>query len=360
MYNSTGSNTSTGINNVYNVISPITVKNIKIICFLGIMPILVVSGIILNSFCLVLFCKVKQTSSTVVMLFGLTASDILFLLNGAVNSLIQSSTLYGWPFKQYQRMMVVLYFSTYINTVPGKIANCLTFFIALERLFCVTMPLKIRQYSTKGSAIVIVLISYILTMLLCLPNLFLYEADTIVSNRTGTVKTFTILKTTDYGKNEQLSNIMYILQEVTLYYLPVIGVSFASLATAVIVIIQGKRRVVLSTSSTTTKQEKQVTRMLLTVTSLFVLCKLPGTILRMVVFIDPVMTPMRYKNNTYEVGMAITYVITMCNSVFNFIIYFKTSTTYRQIIQKMFHRKSTGPYSCSFTRSSVYTISTSA
>lgn len=324
----------------YDVIPKETMKLMKTICYLGVTPALVVCGLVLNSLCFVLFYKVQPKTSTVVMLSGLTLADFLFLLNGAVNSMMQATALYGRPFNREQRMVAVLFFSTYINTVPGKIGNCLTFCISVERLLCVLKPLKIRQYSTKKSAIIVVLSSYIFTMIACLPNLFLYEMTTIESNKTGQVVTKNILKATEYGKNERLTNAAYVSQESILYYIPVIGVMFASLATAVLIIVQGKRRAILSKGSTKLQklnQEIQVTRMLLVVTSIFVLCKLPGTILRMIVFIHPDQTPFKYLNNTYEAAMAVIYVIMQCNSVVNFIIYYKTSTVYRKVIQKVFN-----------------------
>ncbi|CAC5356079.1 unnamed protein product [Mytilus coruscus] len=326
----------------YLILPVETVRLVRNICYLGITPCLVIIGLILNLFCFMLFCKIGNRSSTVIMLFAITVTDVFTLVNGGLNSVFYASQTYEVPLTKDQKRLTAPIYSTYLNSLPGRIGNFIIFLISLERLFCVLQPLKIRMYSTKRNSYIAVCLAFILPAVSGIPNLFLYDTEKVYSNITGQLTT--VLKATSYGKDKKLTNTVYIAQEILWRYLPVIGVTVSSSITAMLVLLNAKRRFKMATASIksrpesqTINRESQVTRMLLVVTIVFVLCQLPGTILRMIINIHPSMTPMRYLNNVYEVAFPITYVMLLINSVVNFIIYYNTSTIYRATIRQMFN-----------------------
>ncbi|CAG2187844.1 unnamed protein product [Mytilus edulis] len=326
----------------YLILQVETVRLIRNICYLGITPFLVIVGLILNSLCFMLFCRIGKRSSTVIMLFAVTVTDVFTLVNGGLNSVFYASQTYEVPLTKNQQRLAAPIYSTYLNSLPGRIGNFIIFLISLERLFCVLQPLKIRMYSTKRNSYIAVCVAFILPAASGIPNLFLYNTEKVYSNITGQFTT--VLRATSYGKDKELTNAVYITQEILWRYIPVIGVTVASSITAMLVLLNAKRRLVMAkasiksrSESQTMNTESQVTRMLLVVTVVFVLCQLPGTILRMIINIHPAMTAMRYLNNIYEVAFPITYVMLLINSVVNFIIYYNTSTIYRTKIRQMFN-----------------------
>lgn len=143
-----------------------------------------------------------KKTSTVVMLFGLTVTDVWFLLHWAFLSIMQASVLYGYPLKQTGLMAAKLFFSTFISTVPGNVGTCLTLCISVERLFSMLLPLKIRQYSSKKCGIIVVCSSVVFTLIVCWPNLILYELNTV---KTGVVVSKTIIKPTYFGEYGDLA-----------------------------------------------------------------------------------------------------------------------------------------------------------
>ncbi|CAG2203970.1 unnamed protein product [Mytilus edulis] len=344
----------------YMILPVETVRLIRNICYLGIIPFLVIVGLILNSLCFMLFCKIGKRSSTVIMLFAITVTDVFTLVNGGLNSVFYASQTYEVLLTKDQLRLTVPIYSTYVNALPGKIGNFIIFLISLERLFCVMQPLKIRLYSTKRNSYIAVCVAFILPAVSSIPNLFLYNTEQVYSNITGQLTT--VLKATSYGKDKEITNAVYITLEILWRYLPVIGVTVSSSITAMLVLLNAKRRLIMAKDSRksrpesqTMNRESQVTRMLLIVTAVFVLCQLPNTILRMIINIHPAMTSMRYLNNVYEIAFPITYVMLLINSVVNFIIYYNTSTVYRAKIRQMFNWSTYEKNKSSYSMSNSHT-----
>lgn len=321
----------------YYVIPKDTVLMFKKICNLGLVPCFIVVGLLFNTFCCAMFCRMKKKSSTVILLLGLSITDIFTVIISGINSLMYTSLWYGIPFTYEQQLISIPYFAAFLSNIPSGAGNLLTFLISLERLFCVLIPMKIRRYSTARTSIIAVILCYMVSIATCLPYMFIYTTDTVYSNTTE--QFVTIVKHTSLGNNVQLADALYIGIETTVRFIPVLGVAISSTITCVVVRVNARRRSMIadvSAKSRTLRQENQVTKTLLIITFVFVLCQMPDTILRMYLFVDPDSTLFRYRNNTLEVASTSTYMSLLINSVVNFLIYFKTSSNYNARFKAMF------------------------
>lgn len=321
----------------YYVIPKETVQLIKTLTFYGIIPVLVLVGLVLNTLCCIMFYKLKTITSTVVLLFSLAITDNIILLVAAMNSLSTASSYYQIPFTIQQRIQVIPYFDTYFNAIPARIGNTITLLISLERLFCVLQPMKIKQYSSKKYGIIAVAFVYIFTSTMCLPLLFIYQTKEIYSNKTASF--VSIIQPTELGRNEAFSDSFYVTMATLFKLVPVFGVMLSSTITGGVVLTSARRRVKMTTSSqvTSNQKEMQVTRTLLFLTFSFFVCQLPTGILMIIIFIG--MTPYKYTSNIFEVAMSVGYIPQVVNSCINFIIYYKTGEVYRNEIKSLFCRK---------------------
>ena len=79
----------------YYVIPKDTVLIFKKICNLALVPCFIVIGLLFNSFCFALFYRIKKKSATVILLLGLSITDILIVINAGINSLMYTSLWYN-------------------------------------------------------------------------------------------------------------------------------------------------------------------------------------------------------------------------------------------------------------------------
>ena len=328
------SNNTDVVQDEYYLIPPHITRIIQEVHYFGVVTFLAISGLILNTICCIMFFGLKKKSSTIIMLTALALTDILTLITGILQVFITCSEMYGKPFSKDVQIRMMPYVATYVTVIPRRIGNILTLLISLERLYAVIKPLKIRQYSTKRNAILAVVLSYMLPIVLCLPNLFYLKTETIYVNST---KSFiTIIKPTEFRKQVVLTDSIYITTEILFRFIPVFGVLITSICIWFVIVVSARRRRSIAKIGGQSTQEYQVTKTLLVIASVFVFCKLPVTILQMILFIESE-TSARPKNNVSQIVRYFAYDLMLANSVVNFFIYFNTSSTYNAEFKKLFN-----------------------
>ncbi|CAC5356416.1 HRH2 [Mytilus coruscus] len=253
----------------YYVIQKDIVIMIKKICYFGIIPILILSGLILNALCCVMFYKLKNKTSTVVILVSLAVTDIFILLTAVVYVIKIVSTYVGVPLTANQMIQILPYFDGFMAAVPNRIGNILTFILSAERLFCVLKPMKIKHYIMRKTAIISVLMTYAMTLVVSLPQGFYFRAVKMYSNDTGTM--VYILKPTTLGQFVDFTDYYNIVLTCIFKFVPVFSVMLISTIPGIVVIISGKRRFKITEgmSKAITSKEMHVTKTLLTITFTF-------------------------------------------------------------------------------------------
>ena len=239
------------------------------------------------------------------------------------------------------------YLAPYVMIIPGKIGNILTLLISLEKLLSMIIPFRIRRYSTKRRAGIAVILSFIFPLVLCIPNLFFFSADTTYTNTSNSITFSVALRNTGFKYQDKL----YILQEVLLRFVPVFGVTVSSICTCAIVMSSARNRRTLSASQKRHSEEAQVTKTLLTITFVFVLCNLPLAILKSLVIAGIGTT------HATDVASVFLHVCLIVNSVVNCFIYYTTSSRYKAQLKKMFQCCFNVPRNRIPSSVGVYTVS---
>jgi len=117
-----------------------------------------------------------------------------------------------------------------------------------------------------------------------LPNLFYLKTETIYVNSTRSF--ITIIRPTEFRKQVVLTDSIYITTEILFRFIPVFGVLITSICIWFVIVVSARRRRSITKISGQSTQEFQVTKTLLVITSVSVFCKLPVTILQMILFIE--------------------------------------------------------------------------
>lgn len=316
----------------YYVLTENIVKLVKIVCYMGICPGMIIAGIVMNTICFVLFWKAKAKTSIIVFLLTLSVTDVIYNIAAAVHVMLLATEFYNFPFTMDQRLRATPYFYSCIRLIPGRFGALLTLAISSERMLSVVYPIKIRQISKKRNAIITVIVLFFTTVGCHAPMSQFNTTKRLYINAT---KSFvTTITPTEFGKNKNIVDLIYSINEILFNFIPVLGVMISCGITAFVVHSTAKLRTKMTNKLPKAGLEMQVTRTLLVLIFIFIICKAPGTILSLIIFIK--MKPYKYTSNVYEVAMSIAYIPLVINSVVNLLIYYKTSTVYRKQIKQMF------------------------
>ncbi|KAK7487717.1 hypothetical protein BaRGS_00020984 [Batillaria attramentaria] len=208
--------------------------------------------------------------------------------------------------------------------------------VAFERCYCVVRPLKSHTVlSTKTMAGIIVIV--------CVPAVAGYFVSTsrwnlgcIIDSATGSI-TFVPKASRFYLQNRQLVDAVNSIMQG--FPLPAFCITIVTVMT-IITVVKLKQmtrwREDTSTAGRLSTKEVTLTRMLVGTSILFMVCSTP----QIVVFITGLFVPGLklggYYHHTYSVGVKIYETAALINSSFNFFVYYKFGTKFRETVDKMF------------------------
>ncbi|XP_052778098.1 galanin receptor 2a-like [Mya arenaria] len=281
-----------------------------------IFPILTVFGITGNAMSLaVLLQKKMRGSTTTVLLIGLACSDILFLVFNAV----RKSTGIIEKFDQEAADTLnatTFYYMFYLKTAFSRVSTVLVVAISVERFIAVAFPFKVKTIVTKTTVTAAVALSYVVTLgfLAVLPPQY----------------TFTYIRGKAYISQTPFAlNNVEPLQVYNEYFLPI---AFRHIPVAMVLLINGAIIILLRQSSQfqkrmSTKDDKRkddqrrITRTLLTVAIVFLLCLLPGDIFLISSLVVDGFQFFGTYHNLFLALSDICLMFEMINGCLNFVIY---------------------------------------
>lgn len=299
-------------------------------------PILTIFGLLGTSLSLVVLLQKKLRSSTTsVVLIGLAISDFCFL----ITNMARKSTCI---IRQYDNLAADTYNAMafgglfYTKTAFSRVSTLLVVLISFERLIAVALPLQVRSLITKPRMIVAVIICYIIPFAFCaaLPPQYTY---TIIRGRPYIAQTQFSLINADSLKiyNEYFLTI-------SLRYIPVILVLI--LNTVIVILFkrsrkfQNKQVVKSEADRVRQEQERKLTRMLLSVALIFLVCLLPGDFVLLISGINSKFSFFGTYHNFFLVISDLSLLFEIINSSINFIIYMVLNKLFFETYQSLFCR----------------------
>jgi hypothetical protein len=335
---STATNTSVISNEDGILVSSETLELIRKIFYCGLFPVLFLVGYTGNIFCLIVLSKEKKYTSTKVLLSLLTLADLFILSGGVFNTLMMIALLY-YPTAGYAMYVrQIPFFSAFFAPTFYNIKMEITAIISAERLIAVFSPLRVKTVCSKRLVLSLSITLAILITVALVPQMFVYE---IIEITVPCSEPVIVAVLTEFGKNTEFYRLYTVVTGGLFFVIP-FCIVFVS--TMIIIVTLSRRRNIFSTdfhmaTARLEIQEGTITRTLVAMTTIFIICLSPMTILSIITIIDPDNKEYRYKNNTYVVVSTISYFLLNLDSTVNFFIYMIFGSKYRRIFISLFQSK---------------------
>ncbi|XP_046378260.1 proteinase-activated receptor 2-like [Haliotis rufescens] len=331
----------------------------------GLVPPVVLFGLVGNIITLMVFIRQGIKEKTNICLFALAVSDTMFLITTymeKVSCLVtRMDEVIGnnWAALLHpQGYFISLYF--------GRVTSLLTMVIGMERCVAVLRPFQAKTWLTATRMRSCVISVYVIIALLITPMFCVYttrwEYDTSIN------RTRIHLQTTKMFEENHRAFECYgdIALSIALRQIPCYMVALSTIA--VICAIRKHNSWRSETGSGKkdfSAQEQKLTKMLVAISCLYVLCLTPGNILMIVRHVITDIHVGRKNHNLAIVLTAANVFTEIINSSFNFVIYMLMSQKFLTTAKKMFgceeaESKPIQPEESSSTKTTkVSTVSTS-
>ncbi|KAL8625109.1 hypothetical protein ACOMHN_030743 [Nucella lapillus] len=232
----------------------------------------------------------------------------------------------------------------FVGTCLGFLAmsNFITALIAMERCLCIVSPLKAAKFfKTKYMKVGITTVAvYILTVMTTAMGLK-FKAVQITDPDTNTSEYITRL-TPLYLRHRTLIDILY--KQMLSVMLPFISLVVVIVCTIAVVhrlkVTAQWRRGAVTDMTSVEKQEVTVTRMLVTVCCVYVVCMIPNVTWSLMLFyrLAPGFLVTGHLCNAFKVTTTLANILEVSNASVNFCIYVKQSSRYRSTLRQMCRR----------------------
>ncbi|XP_069134319.1 neuropeptide receptor 15-like [Argopecten irradians] len=306
-----------------------------IVC--GITPPLCVLGIVGNILALMILIRHKPIRSTTIVLIAIAIADLAFIASTIINVVSLSIRMFQPEKAQEVSMTLIIPFSVYLSSLPGRISNWLVPLVSLERLVAVTLPLKVKQICTKKLMLTLVIVIPVAVATLTSPKLWLYEVKEETLPDGNITKTIAL---GFIGRQKQLFEVYYLISETLLRFVPMGLIIVCNAIIITVACMRAKwRNKSFSTVKQPSKDETQITKTLLTITCVFIVCLMPSTISRLMVLFDPKSSYYKYSSNIYSLISLIGLMSETINSCSNFVIYITMNRAYRRQLYLICGRK---------------------
>ncbi|KAL8569055.1 hypothetical protein ACOMHN_020498 [Nucella lapillus] len=282
-------------------------------------------------------------------LFSLAVSDTGFLLSlmcGKSYSLISLVDPVAGSYWEQRHLTVVL--GSYLGFTA--ISNTITALIAVERCLCILSPLKAAKFfKTKYLRVVILVLAVCILVIMNVSLGLKFQTVQIFHPITNT-STFVSRLGPVYLRHRTIIDTLY--KQLLSVTLPSSSLIVVIICTTVVahrlkVAAEWRRRTV-SNMTSVEKQEVTVTRMLVTVCCVYVVCMIPNVTRSLLVFSQlHGFSQSGYLCNAFKIILAFTHTLEALNSSVNFCIYMKQSSRYRSTFRQLCnciatHREKTG------------------
>ncbi|XP_045160701.2 galanin receptor 2a-like [Mercenaria mercenaria] len=319
-------------------------------------PVVTIVGIIGSILSLIVLCQKKlRSSTTTVVLIGLAFSDMLFL----VTNFVRKSTCI---IRDYDEALAdkinatTFYYIFYLKTAFSRVSTLIVVLISVERLIAVAFPLKVKQIVTRLRMKAAVLFLYVLVFgsLAALPPQYTYIY----------IRGKPYISQTKFALDNKAPLEVYneYFLPIVFRYIPVLVVLIVNII--IIAIISQSQRFQKSVTSLDPKrkeEQRKITRMLLSVAIIFLICLLPGDLLLLCSTAIDGFEFFGTYHNLFLVLSDICLLFEMINSSVNFITYMVLNRNFFETYVNLFccclhfmrvHRKTSGTQKSSNTKES--------
>ena len=308
----------------YYVIPQHTMDVITIVLSACLVPILSIAGIIGSVFSLIVLTRKKnKKTSTTILLIAVSSFDIFALTMSLIDAFHVVCFTYFPALGYTLRYKLMIPYQVYLVFLPRMVSCWLILFVTVERLLAVAVPLKIRSICTKNVVLVCVVCVIIFTAIVYIPNIFIYELNKD-ENNTYHVSLGWL------GKRRSMMEAYMLVSDIISSITPVFGVCVCNIIISAMICIKAKWRKASATVVKGNSKERRVTKTVLTISVVFVVCLVPSSICRALIFYDRSSEYYQYSSNIFSLMLKINGLLEVINWSSHFVIYIVTNPMYRQ------------------------------
>ncbi|XP_070194287.1 succinate receptor 1-like [Littorina saxatilis] len=326
-------------NNPDNVISMETQKLVTTVLSVFVTSICTV-GVATNVVNCIVYFKLGLTDRINLLLFSQAIADFVscvyfFLVSVEYTCGLFLSDLSG--FRQMREALTNSGATSMHGTV--YVSGFISTFIACERCLCITSPFKAQKFlrtSTTGVAVAMVTVVF-MGLHYLVSSKFKFGCEYVPAIRASISVHY---PSEFYLKNSGFVDILNII--VFGLCLPFLFVITASITT-VVTVVKLRRAVTWRQSSATVIMEARevaLTKMLVAVSCVFIVCTLPNVISRVTQLFVPDVKLGGRKQNIHMLGIGVVYLFNAINASINFFFYYKMGSRFREVLQSMCGRRS--------------------
>ncbi|CAL1538301.1 unnamed protein product [Lymnaea stagnalis] len=310
--------------------------------FLGINLVVIstvlgLTGIVFNIINITVFASLGFSDTTNISLLGLAVADLGVLVTVIGYSVTYNPlTVQVTPFETIDAVNYVVLGTPHV--LFCRIAGCLTAFITFERFMCVAFPLHVKSIVTPKRTTLVVLSIYIILVACTLPQ-FLANQIAPRFNPQSNVTVIGIVLSPNADQLENFTLTVDIVAQVASFV--VVVASTLGLVRSLVTI--AKWRSCTSSSSQSLQvsgRDKQLVKMVLLISVVFICCSLPTVVGNLVmIFVKDFNTKGRNKN-LFIFVCVIFFILDAINSTINIFIYLRMSSKFREKFWSIFQLRS--------------------
>ena len=305
----------------------------------ALIPFICLVGAPVNVLNCVVFLKQGLRERINLLLFCLALTDFV------VNAFLFVSTI-EYFYTQLQGNFkingpLVTFVTNYGSIVYGSVyvSGFITTLISFERCLCITHPfIAKRVLKTKTMGGIVAVAAVVLTVFIYLVSAQKYQMGCGFSPALN-MKLAVHYPSDFYLENKALMDILNgVMYGVVL---PSFFVLATTLATAITAVKLRGAATWRQTTSSVTMESKEIalTKMLIAVSCLFIVCTIPNVVLRIAPLVVEEFRLGGRNQNLLLVGICVIYLANAINSAMNFIFYYKMGSKYRMVLRSMFTGK---------------------
>ena len=295
-----------------------------------IFPILTIFGLTGNILSLIVLTRKKiRGSTTSIVLIGLAISDMCFL----ITNMCRKSTCIIGQFDELASKTwnaVSFRYIFYLRLVFSRISTLLIVLISLERFLAVAFPLKIRQLVTIPRMVTAVVACYVITFagIAGIPPQYTYSylrGTPVISSTDFAIDNAKALKI----YNEYFLAIFY-------RYIPVAIVLLLNISIIFLLRKSKQFKKSVAKGSERSDEQRKITRMLLTVAIIYLICLIPGDAILIASDVDNKFRFFGNYHNLFLIVSDISLLFELVNSSINFIIYMVLNKNFYAVYVSLF------------------------
>ncbi|KAL8570987.1 hypothetical protein ACOMHN_037847 [Nucella lapillus] len=302
-------------------------------CYL--LPVVFVLGVSGNAMSCVVLLVHGMSSSTNVLLLGLTLSDLCYLVTMFTRKV--SCIVSKFDYLLSRRIETGLLPTVYmVHRIFGLCTPFLTMVITMERCLAVSLPFKVQKLVTPLRMKIAVTCVFVLSAIAVSPFFFIYEVKWRPDRSTGKLVP-ALAGTPFYYENYDVITAYNNIALTGLFYFGPMGIIILCTIFIFIALRQSSKWRKTAAKGGERSEERRMTKMLMTVVSVYICMFIPGCIVGIANQVSPDFGSLggRY-NNLFNLVAAIQLFLYACNSSCNFIIYLLLSKKFYKTYLRVF------------------------